>query len=302
MRKAINDICMLALDVLYKTIDLPFRFRNFCVRRMNNSSLFSNNRVQSDSQATFYENAVSKVISKKSKLKRFRRIYNYREILEHLDYKDGKEYLAELITLKQYTPNEINRFKLNDTFGNPRKFNYQNLGFISPTTLRYVQVATDIHSKFEMNKIKNIVEIGSGYGGQIAILNVLDLHKNNNYFVFDLPQVQILVEKYLNKISQNQVNFLNIQNFEYGDFDLVISNYAFSELPFKLQEAYLNKVLRNSKNGYLIMNSGVGNITGRSGGKMSLEYIKSKLPNVEIFHERPLTGPDNYLIVWRNKD
>ena len=293
---------MLALDVLYKTIDLPFRFRNFCVRRMNNSSLFSNNWVQSDSQATFYENAVSKVISKKSKLKRFRRIYNYREILEHLDYKDGKEYLAELITLKQYTPNEINRFKLNDTFGNPRKFNYQNLGFISPTTLRYVQVATDIHSKFEMNKIKNIVEIGSGYGGQIAILNVLDLHKKNNYFVFDLPQVQILVEKYLNKISQNQVNFLNIQNFEYGDFDLVISNYAFSELPFKLQEAYLNKVLRNSKNGYLIMNSGVGNITGRSGGKMSLEYIKSKLPNVEIFHERPLTGSDNYLIVWRNKD
>ena len=302
MRKAINDICMLALDVLYKTIDLPFRLINFCARRMKNSSLFSDNTVQSDSQAAFYENAVSKVISKKSQLKRFRRVYNYREILEHLDYKDGKEYVTEITTLKQYTLNEINGFKLNDTFGNPRKFNYQNLGFISPTTLRYIQVATDIHSKFEMSKVKNIVEIGSGYGGQIAILNILDHHKKNNYFVFDLPQVQILVEKYLNKISQNKVTCLNIQNFKDRDFDLVISNYAFSELPFILQEAYLNKVLVNSKNGYLIMNTGVDNITGRSRGKMSLEYIKSKIPNVEIYPERPLTGPDNYLIVWQNKN
>ena len=301
MRNAINDICMLTLDVLYKTIDLPFRFINFSVRRMNNSSLFSDNKTQSDSQAAFYENAVSKVITKKYQLKRFRRVYNYREILEHLDYKDGKEYVAEIIALKQYTLNEINVFKLNDTFGNPRKFNYQNLGFISPTTLRYIHVATDIHSKFEMSKIRNIVEIGSGYGGQIAILNTLDPHKKNNYFVFDLPKVQILVEKYLNKISQNKVNYLNIQNFNERDFDLVISNYAFSELPFKLQEAYLNKVLVNSKNGYLIMNTGMGNITGRSRGKMSLEYIKSKIPNVEIYNECPLTGPDNYLIIWRNK-
>jgi putative sugar O-methyltransferase len=291
---------MLILDVLYKTIDLPFRLINFTVRRMNNSSLFSDNKTQSDSQAAFYENAVSKVVSKKYQLKRFRRAYNYREILEHLDYKDGKEYVAEIIALKQYTLNEINGFKLNDTFGNPRKFNYQNLGFVSPTTLRYIHVATDIHSKFEMSKIRNIVEIGSGYGGQIAILNTLDPHKKNNYFVFDLPKVQILVEKYLNKISQNKVIYLNIQNFNERDFDLVISNYAFSELPFKLQEAYLNKVLVNSKNGYLIMNTGMGNITGRSRGKMSLEYIKSKIPNVEIYNERPLTGPDNYLIIWQN--
>jgi hypothetical protein len=49
------------------------------------------------------------------------------------------------------------------------------------------------------------------------------------------------------------------------------------------------------------MNTGMGNITGRSKGKMSLEYIKSKIPHVEIYNECPLTGPDNYLIVWRNK-
>ena len=152
-----------------------------------------------------------------------------------------------------------------------------------------------------MSGIKKIVEIGAGYGGQISILNSLDLNHRNEYFVFDLPNVQILIQIYLSKMKLTKISFLNIKETKKKDFDLVISNYAFSELPIYLQEIYLEKVLMRSKNGYLIMNSGASNSTGRSKGKMNVEYIKKWIPHLEVLPEIPLTGPDNYLIIWRDR-
>jgi putative sugar O-methyltransferase len=290
---------MLFLNGFYKAVDFPLRLRNFYIRKIRNVSLFSQDKINSDSQAAFYEKAVSKIISNNSHLRRFRRIYDYREILEHLNYRDGKKYLDLINKLKSYSVSEINGFKSNDIFGNPRRYYYQNLGLTSPTTLRYVHVATDMHLKFNMSQIKSIVEIGSGYGGQIAILNSLDLKGENEYFVFDLPNVQTLIRQYLSYISSIKINFLNIIEFKSRNFDLIISNYAFSELPLDLQETYLEKVLMFSKNGYMIMNSGSKNTTGRSSGKLDIEYLKSKIPHIEVYPENPLTGPDNYLIIWR---
>jgi len=40
------------------------------------------------------------------------------------------------------------------------------------------------------------------------------------------------------------------------NWDLYISNYAFSELPSKLQEIYFERVIPNSKEGYMTINSG----------------------------------------------
>ena len=39
-------------------------------------------------------------------------------------------------------------------------------------------------------------------------------------------------------------------------WDLVISNYAFSELAIDLQKLYFNEIISNSDNGYMIMNTG----------------------------------------------
>jgi len=79
---------------------------------------------------------------------------------------------------------------------------------------------------------------------------------------------------------------------------LVISNYAFSELPLELQKIYIEKVIRKSKRGYLIMNSGMNNFSGRSDGKLHLAELRTLLPVFEILDEIPNTGPDNYVIVW----
>jgi hypothetical protein len=77
-----------------------------------------------------------------------------------------------------------------------------------------------------------------------------------------------------------------------------MSNYAFSELPSDLQKIYIEKVLGKSERGYLIMNSGMTNHSGRSDGKLTLEELRKFLPEFQIFEEIPNTGPDNYVIVW----
>ena len=40
------------------------------------------------------------------------------------------------------------------------------------------------------------------------------------------------------------------------DIDLLISNYAYSELGEKLQDLYYNNVIKNSKKVYMILNKG----------------------------------------------
>ena len=292
---------MIALDFAYRFIDLPFRIKNYYLRNKMQVSFFTQDGVNSDSQIAFYEKAVFKIISNETSLKKFRRIYDYREILEHLNYMDGMMYLDIIRNKQPLILNEIAKFRENDKFGRPRRFFYPEIGRLSPTTLRYIFVATDLYSKFAMSGIKKIVEIGAGYGGQISILNSLDLNHRNEYFVFDLPNVQILIQIYLSKMKLTKISFLNIKETKKKDFDLVISNYAFSELPIYLQEIYLEKVLMRSKNGYLIMNSGASNSTGRSKGKMNVEYIKKWIPHLEVLPEIPLTGPDNYLIIWRDR-
>ena len=82
-------------------------------------------------------------------------------------------------------------------------------------------------------------------------------------------------------------------------FDLVISNYAFSELPSHIQKTYIQKVLGNAKKGYLTMNSGRGE--SRTDRKLKIEDLRDLLPNFEVFEERPLTNQNNYIIVWGHK-
>ncbi len=293
---------MMFLNLIYNVIDLPLRFRNFYIRKARNISLFSKDRIYSDSQAAFYENAVSKIISQDSSYKRFRRIYNYREILEHLSYEDGKKYLELINISKRYTRGDIKKFTLNDRVGKPRKFHYEKIGWISPTTLRYVKIATDIESIFRLDQITKIAEIGAGYGGQISILNSIDESSKFEYTIFDLTSVQMLVQKYLLNFRPIKVHYGNIEGANDVKFDLVISNYAFSELPSELQKMYLEKVLVSAKNGYLLMNSGLENVTGRSVGKLSVNFLKSIIPHIEIYPENPVTGPDNYLIIWREQN
>jgi putative sugar O-methyltransferase len=182
--------------------------------------------------------------------------------------------------------------------GKPRTFYFEEIGRISPTTLRYIAVATDIRREFGNSNLKRIVEIGGGYGGQAAILRRLNMWEE--YFIFDLPEVQVLIQRYLSFIGIGMIDFPKISTLDSYEYDLVISNYAFSELPRKIQDIYLEKVILKARRGFMLMNSGKNNVTGRSDGKISVEELQRIIPNLRELPEIPLTSPDNYLLVWQN--
>ena len=88
---------------------------------------------------------------------------------------------------------------------------------------------------------------------------------------------------------------LNRFDSQTAKFDLVISNYAFSELPKPLQLKYISKVLSKAKRGYMTMNSGKTTGSGRS---MTIDELRIHFPDLQILEEVPLTSADNYILVW----
>lgn len=285
------------IQLLRTLFDLIFRIRNKVLRKRLAINQFTRSSDKSDSEASFYVKSVVSATSNKNIFMRFRTIYNYREILEHLNYSQGKLYLEKANHFMKLNKDSYERFALNDVFGKPRKYKFPKIGLASPTTIRYLATGLEIRDLFALNKSLKIAEIGAGYGGQFLILN--ELLNISTYDIYDLPEVNVLIEKYLNANNAlEKVSFKSVISDFDLDYDLVISNYAFSELPSELQQIYIEKVLRKSKAGYLIMNSGRTNYTGRSTGKLNLTEIKAKIPNAQILPESPLTGPDNYLLIW----
>ena len=67
--------------------DFYFRFRNRLRKKLRNISEFSSDSNLSDSQVSFYIDNIREILKSEDKLERFRRSYDYREILEHVNYK-----------------------------------------------------------------------------------------------------------------------------------------------------------------------------------------------------------------------
>jgi len=78
------------------------------------------------------------------------------------------------------------------------------------------------------------------------------------------------------------------------DYDLVLSNYAFTELPRAIQDVYLNKVILNSERGYITYNE----ITPREFNSCKSGELIEMIPGSRILKEEPLTHPKNCIIVW----
>ena len=219
----------------------------------------------------------------------FKRNPTYNSILEHVTYEEGVEYI------QQFTPNSniisnIEKFKINDKLGNPIKYNFQNFGEFSPTTLRYIKILNDL-SQLDLND-KHIVEIGAGYGGQYTVLR--QLYKPQKYTFIDLDSVTKLIKKYVTCLELNDIplDFIDgTQLTEFINCDLVISNYAFSECDIKVQDLYIEKILLNTKHCYMIHNN--------FNGYRHEELIKIvNRPNIRISKEIPQTHPNNVLLTW----
>jgi len=282
------------LEILQKILN---RFELFFKIKTKFKNFGTIKRLRSESDNGLYLNTVKEATQNEKKFNNFKSNQFYKGILEHVTYEYGLDYI-NIIKKDTDLLDKINDFLVNDEIGNPTRYFYDDLKTkISPSTLRYIKVASDIKKLFK-DEINNIIEIGSGYGGQYLILD--QIQKINHYTLVDLYDVTKLIEKYLEchlLNSSYETKTIN-QITGHKPYDLVISNYAFSELPSETQIKYIEKVLLNSKNGYLTMNSGIEKSDFKK--HLSLEELKKYLKGSIILEEQPNTSEGNYILVWGN--
>jgi len=264
--------------------------------KSNNQINIYNKEYRSYSENLVYSSEVINFLEKPKLFNNFKRNSYYMKVVETVTEKDGLEYLKLLESRNDdFLKRGLETVLISDLIGNPLKYFYEGYSIpLSPTTLRYLKVASDINMLFG-RKFYKVAEIGAGYGGQTLINDqILDIFSAK---LFDLPEVNSLIEKYLNYFllrGSYQTTFINKE--VPSNYDLVISNYAFSELPKDLQTVYIDKVLKKSKRGYLTMNSGWGGHF--SDGKLSAIELLNQLPNIKFLEEYPLTYKYNYIVVW----
>lgn len=142
-------------------------------------------------------------------------------------------------------------FKRNDMLGTPQMTYYPLTGDISPGTLYFVAVLGNIISQIGDIKDFDIVEIGSGYGGQAEI--ILE-YGCKSYTCIDVPETLNLCGRYLTTLGHNAVNFYTPGQIQDKKYDLVISNWCLSEMNLDGIIWYIEKVISKCKNGYFLMN------------------------------------------------
>ena len=226
---------------------------------------------------------------------KFRSCRSYRKILENVDGLAGVQLLSVLESYGKSA--EEFRHLWHSEIGKPYTYHIPGLGNISPTELRYSKIVCELEILFGSLDGFRITEIGVGFGGQGGqIISTFDV---SEYEFVDLIEPLQLVKRYLSAIkAPENVRVTSPDRITEGKRDLVISNYAYSELRLKLQEEYFKKVISHSKRGFIIYN----HITPDEYGTMAVEEFAGRIQGAEIFAERPLSHPGNALVVWGHKN
>jgi hypothetical protein len=222
---------------------------------------------------------------------KFKSNREYRQILEHVTYEQGLAYL-KIIESDPFSLKLLQDLSYFED-GKPFKYTYKKYGKLSPTLLRYIKVTGEIYALFGNISQFNIAEIGVGTGGLCE--QIVSNFNVSQYDLYDLPDVLRLSSKC---ISRGEIRGNINPRYDYtssvAEYDLVISNYAFSELTRNVQMQYINEVILKSKHGYLIYN----HISPDSYDTLSAADFCKLVPNAVIRSETPLTHKDNVLITW----
>jgi len=230
----------------------------------------------------------------------FRRSGPIQSMMEHVSYGMGIQFLEKI---EREYPLIINRFaqiSAQDRVGNPIPCDFPLIGSIAPTTLRYLKIAGDLVSLFPQLAQMNILEIGGGYGGQCKM--VYDTAGFASYTNVDLPECLALFSKYLKVFEISPLACISHDELDQlRTYDLVISNYALSEIDREEQAGYLEKI-RSIPRGYVTYN----NPTRFGLSPYTLEefiaLITREGRSIAVNPEDPLTGEGNFLVVWRPSD
>lgn len=271
------------------------QYKKYHLKRLFRELRFGLANSESSTGEFDYLKTVKKALNDENIFENFRSEKGYKDILEHVNKELAIKYYKNLI--KDFSHDEILNYcgKISK-IGNPEMIKINSSNF-NPTSLRYLNVALDIKKKFPGRNFERITEIGPGYGGQSLILDQFFDIKEYRYV--DLPDVNLLIEKFLSfhGVSFN-TNYFTIESFDHRiETDLFISNYAFSELPKKIQKLVINKIIEKSKFGYMIVN----NFYNFSFKFMNINEYKKYIDGLEIFEEVPNSYLFNKTLIFNKK-
>ena len=222
----------------------------------------------------------------------FRSNKQYQRILEHTTMEEAQKALEE-IPKDPDIMSRMDRFRENDEWGGAQPVEFPGIGAITTSTLRYVKVLADLKRSFGNLDGLDICEIGVGYGGQCRIINAM--YKPATYRLVDIQPALALAQRYLgNYVLHSTLSFLTMNELAGRNYDLAISNYAFTELPRALQDIYLERVILNAPRGYMNYNE----ITPESYHSYKAEELVELIPDARISSRGEFQNPESCLIIW----
>ena len=236
----------------------------------------------------------------KNVFEQFKRDKRYTPILEHVSKKQGKQYLKKIIKNdKKYFLENMNLFRENDKYGGPIKYKYGKYGWFSPTTLRYVSNYFQLRKLFGDLNGFDVFEIGGGYGGLCKTISAVASF--GSYSIVDIEPALMLTKKYLGKFSIENVKFYKQEELlQVSNIDLLISNYALSECNKSVQDFYIEKLISNSKRGYVTYNKFEKTETGAYSSDEFKEILTAKF-QIQSFFEG-IKGTDCEIIIWGSEN
>lgn len=223
----------------------------------------------------------------------FRRNSAIREIVETVGPVDGRFYAAcaRAWGSEWLADPAIARI---DDWGNPLRWPGQLLGTpraFSPTTLRYLATALWLRKNGYVENGSQIVEIGVGFGGLAATNAILSGATTS---LVDLPPVENAALRMLGELGLARFGKAGAETCPQPD--LVISNYAFTELNSSVQQDYLERYLRHARHGVIVSNSAVfaSSIRGRSDEALIAWLNAAGIP-AKLARTNELLGPSDHI-------
>lgn len=268
--------------------------------------------LQSEHLYDAYIGAVERILSDESEFQHFKRNQEYRFVLEHVSRNEGNGYIenierwlrAQKLSAAVLPVRELERL---DALGDPLRYDF-GIGSdvhltVSPTTLRYLWYAMDYTD--HVRKVMpvppdrlTVAEVGAGYAGQYLVWQTLieagalgqDV-RLGRYTIFDLEPVQRLQMKYVQRARgglDGVLQWANVSTWSPHEVDLLVSNYALSELAPRVQRLYWIRVAPWVSHGYL----------ARNGPLVDCSTTREVLARAVVRKEYPQTGQRNEIVVW----
>jgi len=153
--------------------------------------------------------------------------------------------------------NNLDKILECDSFGNPPLHTFPNKiltikcsDSISPPLYDLTKLTENFGS---LPSNLSIIEIGCGFGIETKIFH--DLVGYKSYTHVDLPDMLMLQSVYLSHFSVPNVKYINanedIKSVE-SEYDLFLSNFAFTEISSDVQKLYFDNVIKKCRMGIVV--------------------------------------------------